>query len=105
MPNWPLSYLYLHWSDGTDLDVLDEFVVAGHMSEEYFSGAVVGEAVGMTCLKCQAKLRVIALGVAETALLFPSDNLARTQRHAYRTACAVCGQRWTASALEFIDER
>jgi hypothetical protein len=103
MPKWPLSCLYLHWSDGTDLDVLDELVAAGSAGEEDFSGAVAGQTGGMTCLKCQAKLRVITLGVTETALLFASDNVARTQRHAYRTACAVCGERWAASVLEFIN--
>ncbi len=103
MPKWPLSCLYLHWSDGTDLDVLDELVAAGSASEEYFSGAVVGQAGGITCVKCQSKLRVITLGGTETALLFASDNVARTRGHAYRTACAVCGERWTASVLEFVD--
>jgi hypothetical protein len=105
MPKWPLSCLYLHWSDGADLDALDELVVAGNAGEDYFSGAVVGQAASMTCLKCQAKLRVITLGVTETALLFASDNVARTRGHTYRTACAVCGEQWTASVLEFVDVR
>jgi len=103
LPKWPLSCLYLHWSDSTDLGVLDEMVAAGIAGEEDFPGAVVGEAGDMTCLNCQARLRVVCLGVVENSLLFARDYVSRTSGHAYRTACAVCGERWSASVLEFVD--
>jgi hypothetical protein len=104
LPKWPLSCLYLHWSDSTDLGVLDEMVAAGIAGEEDFSGAVVGEAGDITCLNCQARLRVVCLGVVENSRLFARDYLSRTRGHAYRTACAVCGERWSASVLEFVDQ-
>jgi hypothetical protein len=104
-PTSSLVCLYLHWGDGTDLGVLDELVAAEYAGEEYFSGAVVGQAGGITCLKCHAILRVVSLEVVVTSLFFERDNLARTRGHAYRRACAVCGERWTASVLEFVDAR
>jgi hypothetical protein len=103
-PHWPFTCFYLHWSDDTDLRVLDELVGAGCATEDYFTSAVVGEAVDMTCLECRSKLRVIALEVVVTGLLFKHDDLARTSRHAYKSSCPACGTRWKASVLEFLDQ-
>jgi hypothetical protein len=92
----------LHWSDGTDLGVLDELVAAGHASKDLFTGAVVGDCIGMMCLKCHADLRVIVLEAVVTSLLFSQNKLSGIPTHGYRTSCPACGERWTASVLEFV---
>lgn len=105
LPRSPLTCYYVHWSDSTDLELLDESVAAGYATGEYFAGAVVGQTSGMTCLKCRARSRVVSLDIVVTSLFFEPDHLARTRRHTYRTSCVMCRQPWSTSVLEFIDKR
>ncbi|MEU9792321.1 hypothetical protein AB0E27_17155 [Streptomyces sparsogenes] len=101
-PNWPLGLYYLHWGDGSDLSELDSRVVAGAATEADFKGAVVGEAKGIRCFACQARIRIIGL---EPALALFSDDRARIRAHEYRKHCPVCGNGWTSNVLEFIDTK
>lgn len=99
MPHWPLYCFYLHWSDGTDLDELDFKVRSGSSTENDFATALVGEAHGMMCLNCKARLRVVTWAVELKA--FPDDE-GRAQSHAYENHCPSCETRWSASVLEVI---
>jgi hypothetical protein len=99
-PGWPLHCYYLHWSDGTDLRALDARVASGNATEADFSGAVVGEALGITHQACGADLRVVDLNVVVS--LF-SDVTERSRAHTYQSLCPACGGQLSGSVLEFIE--
>lgn len=87
----PPLYQLLHWSDGTDLDVLDELLRAGIVDDEMFQGALLVEARTINCLTCGAQLRVL---VADTApFLFAASYAERARRHQFQRGCANCGDR------------
>ena len=98
-----VAYYLLHWSDGSDLSVLDELLAAGQDDPACFSGAVVGEARDLTCLECHSILRVIAYENVVTGLLFGSDATARVRKHAFEKFCPVCRAPWNIGVLEFCD--
>ncbi|MEV5377292.1 hypothetical protein AB0L26_15135 [Streptomyces nondiastaticus] len=100
MPHWPLACFYLHWSSGEDLTILDSLVRSGIATQDDFANAVLGEAIGMTCMECKAQLRVVTWS---PALKLFTDSNTRAQSHSFKKKCPVCHHAWTASVLEFID--
>jgi len=98
-PTWPLTCFYLHWSDGADLNALDDRVASGSAADGDFAGAVVGEALGMHHRACGAALRVVAL---DSVLPLFTNDVERSRAHVYQAACPACGEPWSASVLEFI---
>ena len=98
-PTWPLACFYLHWSDGADLNALDDRVASGSAADGVFAGAVVGEALGMHHRACGAALRVVAL---DSVLPLFTNDVERSRAHVYQAACPACGEPWSASVLEFI---
>ncbi|GAA2415993.1 hypothetical protein GCM10010420_52680 [Streptomyces glaucosporus] len=104
LPRWrQAAYYLLHWSDGSDLSVLDELITTGQGDPAYFSGAVVGEMRGITCLECHGILRVVVYENVVTSLLFGDDAVRRSRTHSFERSCRVCQSPWTVSALEFCD--
>lgn len=99
-PGWPLHRYYLHWSDGSDLDALDERVASGVAGDADFAGAVVGEPLSITHPLCGADLRVVALDVV---LPLFTDAIDRSRSHAYQERCPVCGGKLSGNVLEFIE--
>ncbi|MEV6671806.1 hypothetical protein [Streptomyces sp. NPDC051162] len=100
MPNWPLAYFVLHWGDEVDLAKLDERVGAGLAAYGDFSGAIIGEVHGMTCMECKTKLRVVT--AAPEIPLFTLEDMRLKSPH-YRTHCPACGKKWNARVLEVLD--
>ncbi|MCK9900402.1 hypothetical protein MXD63_09985 [Frankia sp. Cpl3] len=108
-----LGLYYLHWSDGSDLRVLDEMVVGGIADESDFAGAVVGEARGIWHLACGAdgtwhpvcgaQLRVVCLEPVLFTLLRGNDR-SELSKHRYHSRCVACGGPISARPLEYIDE-
>lgn len=52
LPHWPLTSQYPHWSNGDDLDTLDELLVAGPGGEDDVAGALPAEVVELRCRAC-----------------------------------------------------
>ncbi|MGH3373743.1 MAG: hypothetical protein ACRDP6_03290 [Actinoallomurus sp.] len=88
-PSEVLSSMVLHWSDGSDLNELDDRLRAGDTRAEHFAHAVVGEFAHHLCPQCDLWFRVVdcesigtrGLGVAMDDIL----------RHTFLTTCPNCG--------------
>lgn len=101
-PNWPLAVFYLHWSDGTDLTLLDMRVRSGEATEGDFFNALVGEAHGMGCMECKVSHRVVTWAVAMGVF---SDDSRRARSHSYVDRCPACNSKWDARVLEMISAK
>jgi hypothetical protein len=96
-------YYVLHWSDGSDLDLLDEKVRDGRVSDADFAGALIAEPRVVTCLACHARSGVL---VVDSALsLFFGDHpgdVARLRAHDFKESCPACGEPWGLLVVEFL---
>ena len=96
----PESYIVLHWSDGTDLAVLDRRVAAGEASSADFSGAVATEIRQVTCHSCKCAHTVLAVDTGRA--LFGRTQQARLVAHKFVPNCPACGSPWTILAVEVL---
>ena len=101
LPTWPLLYYQLHWSDGTDLDALDETVRAGTADDSDFAGALVTELRDIYCRNCQAGLRVAIVDTGH--VIFAKDRARRLSTHEFRTSCPVCAAPLPPYVAEILD--
>jgi hypothetical protein len=98
----PLFYGVLHWSDGSDLVLLDHKVLRGTVGEDDFGGAVVAELRTIVCTNCQAQLRVLAVDTGQAIL--SSTLPERMRRHQLRTSCTVCAEKLSLPIVEFLGQ-
>ncbi|GAB1646072.1 hypothetical protein [Krasilnikovia sp. MM14-A1259] len=98
-PGWPAFYYVLHWSNGMDLAALDGRVIAGTVTEEEFSGALVGEFLDHVCMECGAHFEVVAL---EGGVLFTADRQKRISEHTFVESCPFCGASLRRLVLEIL---
>ncbi|MBB1246969.1 hypothetical protein GL263_25990 [Streptomyces durbertensis] len=92
---------FLHWSDGTNLEAVDQKVIDGTYGEETFSGAVVGTDVPVRCETCVTRFR--ALVVEGGTPLVP--NLAdRLNRHRFVRRCPNCASLWRGDVLRVMEQ-
>ncbi|MGD9482219.1 hypothetical protein WDH52_02990 [Streptomyces sp. TRM70308] len=99
----PFGLYCFHWSDGTDLETLDEMVREGCADRGDFSRALVGEALGMACLECRSPLRVVRYDAPVSAMLLGEYLPRSVELHSFRPTCPVCGVPWHANVLEYVD--
>ena len=96
----PLALMVLHWSDGSDLNALDELLSAGGTGAEHFPNAVAGEFAYHFCSQCESRFRVVD---SESPLTFglgiPVENVLR---HTFPNNCPTCGAPTRRSLLEFL---
>ncbi|KUL25128.1 hypothetical protein [Actinoplanes awajinensis] len=100
-PNLSLLYYYLHFSDGADLAALDDRVAAGVATDDDFRGALLGEALTISCPHCAAMLRVVEVEPGHP--LFHRDRIRRLNEHVFQRECPVCHQTIPHYILEQID--
>ncbi|MFI7293402.1 hypothetical protein [Streptomyces sp. NPDC050121] len=91
--------LFLHWADGTQLEELDERIIADLPSDGFFAGALVGTDVPLRCRNCEARFVGI---VADTGTPLLTDVATRLRHHRFVAACPTCGSRWQPYVLHVI---
>ena len=92
-PDRMVFYYLFHWSDGTDLNQLDERVAAQTTDEKGFAGALVVESHDLVCLECHAQYWVAE--VVSTGPVFTSTRSRRLGEHSLIRSCPSCGnKRW-----------
>jgi hypothetical protein len=100
-PN-PLFYGVLHWSDGSDLVLLDRKVLRGTVDQDDFAGAVGAELRTIVCTNCQAQLRVLAVDTGQA--IFSSTLSERLRKHQLRTSCPLCAEQLSLPIVEFLGQ-
>ncbi len=100
LPSGRTVYLCLHWSDGTNLVVLDRRIALHEVSDECFKGAVVGSAAGVKCGRCGTQYRGL---IADTGNPIFVDMGARLRRHQFVLVCDRCGNNLQPHVLEILD--
>lgn len=98
----PTFYGVLHWSDGSDLNLLDHKVKSGLVTDADFSNALLAEPRTIVCHACQAQVRVLAVDTGQA--LFAGDLAERLRGHALKTSCPACGAPLSLPVVEFIGE-
>jgi hypothetical protein len=98
----PESKIYgvLHWSDGSDLAVLDQKVRDGTVEDDDFGTALFAEPRTITCRSYGAQVRVLAVDTGQP--LFSADRAERLRAHALKAVCPVCGEPLGVLVVEFI---
>jgi hypothetical protein len=97
----PKFYGVLHWSDNSDLSLLDEKVRGGQADDADFAGALLAEPRTIVCRACQAQLRVLAVDTGQA--LFARTLAERLRGHALKASCPACGQPLGVPVVEFIE--
>lgn len=98
----PKFYGVLHWSDGSDLNLLDGKVRRGQADDADFAGALLAEPRTLVCSVCQAHVRVLAVDTGQA--LFASTLAERLRAHALKASCPKCGEPMGLPVVEFIGE-
>lgn len=98
----PKIYGVLHWSDGSDLAVLDEKVRDGVVEDGDFAGALFAEPRTIVCAACDAQVRVLAVDTGQP--LLAGDRAERLRAHKLRRSCPACGAHLGLPIVEFIGE-
>lgn len=90
----------LHWSDGTNLDTLDEKVISDATTERDFAGALLAEPRTIVCRNCEAQLRVLAVDTGQA--LFAQTLPDRLRAHELIALCEVCGTALGVPIVEML---
>jgi hypothetical protein len=90
----------LHWSDGSDLNALDELLASGENGDDYFANVIAGEFAHHICRQCEWIFRVADSSTPLTAMLgIPLEN---GRRHVFQNNCPNCGAPTRRALLEFL---
>jgi len=79
-------YGILHWSDGTDLEALDQRARASEDIAPAVDRALFCQVRGATCQRCGSNVRMAAVDGG-----IPVATLARRRDHGVRSSCPMCG--------------
>ncbi|GAA4710745.1 hypothetical protein GCM10023198_36900 [Promicromonospora umidemergens] len=90
-------YSFLHWSDGTDLDGLDNSIRGGGEIGERLGRALVVECRWARCGSCGLKIRV---AVPDTGNPFVTPE--RLRAHRWVKSCPACGQALRPYVAEIV---
>lgn len=104
----PKFYGVLHWSDGSDLNLLDEKVRSGQPDDADLAGALLAEPRTIVCRACQAQVRVLAVdtGQALSPARSPGACAAmHCRRHAWRAGNLWACRSWSSSASSRRERR
>lgn len=99
----PKIYGVLHWSDGSDLTMLDQKVRDGTAKDDDFATAMFAEPRTIICRSCEAQVRVLAVDTGQP--LFAGNRAERLRAHALKAVCPVCGEPLGVLVVEFIGEQ
>jgi hypothetical protein len=91
--------LFLHWSDGTDLEDLDRRIVDGDPWERSFDGALAGGDMDLRCQSCGTDFVAI---VADAGIPLLGDVAPRLREHEFIASCPVCGMGWQPHVLHVV---
>ncbi|MGW0050903.1 CpXC domain-containing protein [Nocardia cyriacigeorgica] len=94
--------LFVHWSDGTDLDALDLKIASDKPHLEDFDGAIVVTDTPVECPNCHAKFVALTLEQSVTPV---ADMVPRYREHIFLENCPNCGRKWRADIVEIIARR
>jgi hypothetical protein len=98
----PRFYGVLHWSDGSDLEELDQKVISGLVADEDFAGALLAEPRTIVCRGCGAQVRALAVDTGQA--LFAGTLAARLRDHKLKSSCPSCGIPLGLPIVEFLEE-
>jgi hypothetical protein len=85
----PRFYGVLQWSDGSDLNLLDEKVRGGQADDADFAGALLAEPRTIACRACRAEVRVLAVDTGQA--LFAGTLAERLRAHGLRRRARRAG--------------
>ncbi|MFE9765502.1 hypothetical protein ACFYPC_13375 [Streptomyces sp. NPDC005808] len=91
--------LFLHWSDGTDLEDLDKRITDGDPWGRCFDGAVAGGDMDLRCRNCGTDFVAI---VADAGIPLLGDISTRLRDHEFVASCPVCSMRWRPHVLHVV---
>jgi hypothetical protein len=91
--------LFLHWSDGTDLEDLDRRIADGDPWERSFDGALAGGDMDLRCRSCGTDFVAI---VADAGIPLLGDIATRLREHEFVASCPVCGVGWQPHVLHVV---
>jgi hypothetical protein len=101
LPGLPPLMFLLHWSDGSDLALVDAAVLAGRAADTDFSGSLVADIRSVECLHCGAVFRA---AVADTGNpIFSKDRQRRLLEHTFTEWCPVCNERSVPYVVEYLE--
>jgi hypothetical protein len=101
LPGLPPLMFLLHWSDGSDLALVDAVVLAGRAADGDFSGSLVADIRSIECPHCGAVLRA---AVADTGNpIFSQDRQRRLLEHMFVERCPVCNERSVPYVIEYLE--
>lgn len=79
-------YGVLHWSDGTDLETLDQSARRGEDIAEAVDRALFCQIRGASCQACGNHVRIAAVDAG-----IPVATMVRRRAHELSASCPVCG--------------
>lgn len=85
----PRFYGVLHWSDGSDLNLLDEKVQSGQADDADFAGALLAEPRTIVCRSCLAQVRVLPSRQSRCTSATGSSTRANPRTTPMKGSCAA----------------
>jgi hypothetical protein len=102
LPDFSDTYYLLHWSNGDDLQVLDEKVRNQRVTDADFDDALVCELRSLVCPNCSAVFRGVVVDTGHP--LFARDRAQRLKEHSFLKVCPACGGDMSALVVEFVEQ-
>ncbi|WP_156055699.1 hypothetical protein [Nocardia sp. NRRL WC-3656] len=93
--------LFLHWSDGTDLERLDLEICKDEPYYFDFDGAVVATDTPVKCPTCPRRYLTLTV---ETSVSPVRDMIERYRAHKYIESCPSCNSPWRKDIVSIIAE-
>jgi hypothetical protein len=94
-----LFYCALHWPDASELAGVDSRAQDGELAEADLTQAVLAQLQSVTCLSCEADLRVLSV---DASMDFLGDLTDRLRKHPFQQECPVCGSRIAMHIVEYL---
>ncbi|MCX5298682.1 hypothetical protein OG898_19705 [Streptomyces sp. NBC_00193] len=100
LPSGRSYRLFLHWSDGTDLEDLDRRIAEGESCEGAFAGALAGGDMDLRCRTCGTDFLAV---VADAGTPLLGDIANRLRAHEFVDVCPVCGAGWQPHVMHAVE--
>lgn len=93
--------MFLHWSDGTDLECLDLKIREDEPYYFDFDGAVVATDTPVRCPNCLRKYLTLTIEISVRPVF---DMVERYRAHKYIESCPSCNSLWRKDIVSIIAE-